>query len=92
MSDSLQGRLLGKAAELLGGPRELGHELRVPAANLARWMAGVEPLPRPLFLKTIDLLAELTDRPALAGPDLSCSGDVRRMDHRTKGGERDALH
>lgn len=36
-------------------------------------------MPRGVFLKVVDLIAEL-----------SRSGDVRRMGQRTKGGERDA--
>jgi hypothetical protein len=82
---SLHARLLSKLAELLGGRAPLGHQLQVPAQNLARWMAGSEPMPSLVFLKVVDLIIELTSEP------LSSSGDVRRMDRRTKGGERDAL-
>jgi hypothetical protein len=82
---SLHARLLEKAAELLGGRAPLSHALQVPAQNLARWIAGIEPMPRLVFLKVVDLIIELTSEP------LSSSGDVRRMDPRPKGGERDAL-
>jgi hypothetical protein len=85
VTDSLHARLLGKAAELLGGRAPLSRELQVPAQNLARWIAGIEPMPRLVFLKVVDLIIELTSEP------LSSSDDVRRMDRRTKGGERDAL-
>jgi hypothetical protein len=74
---SLHSHLLGRAAALLGGRGPLGYELQVPAQNLARWMEGLERMPRPVFLKVVDLL-------------LSCSGDVRRKGQRAKGGERDA--
>jgi hypothetical protein len=56
----LQCGLLRKAAELLGGARALGYALQVPAPNLARWMAGLEPMPRPVFLKVVDLVLGLT--------------------------------
>jgi len=77
---SLHRRLLDEAADLLGGRARLGRELQVPEENLARWMAGLEPMPQPFFLKVVDLV----------GASLSCSGDVRRQDQRIKGGERDA--
>ena len=60
MTYYLQCRLLRKAAELLGGARALGYALQVPAPNLARWMAGLEPMPRPVFLKVVDLVLGLT--------------------------------
>jgi hypothetical protein len=56
----LQCRLLRKAAELLGGARPLGYALQVPAGNLVRWMAGLERMPRPIFLKVVDLVLGLT--------------------------------
>jgi hypothetical protein len=56
----LHSRLLRKAAELHGGARALGYALQVPAPNLARWMAGLEPMPRPVFLKVVDLVLGLT--------------------------------
>jgi hypothetical protein len=60
----LQCGLLRKAAELLGGARALGYALQVPAPNLARWMAGLEPMPRPVFLKVVDLLGLTGDAAA----------------------------
>ena len=88
---SLHCQLLHEAAELLGGRTRLGRELQVPAQNLARWMAGIEPLPRPVFLKAVDLVIELTrESDAAVAVPVSCSGDVRRKDQRLKGGERDA--
>ena len=93
MRHSLHSHLLHEAAELLGGPRALGYKLQVPARDLARWMAGLEPMPRLVFLKVVDLILELTSE-ELAAPivvrRLSCGGDVRRMDQRKKAGERDA--
>jgi hypothetical protein len=62
----LHGRLLRKAAELLGGSAQLGYELQVPEQNLARWMAGLEPMPRAMFLKVVDLVIELASEPDAA--------------------------
>lgn len=91
VTHSLHCRLLAEAADLLGGRAQLGRELRVPAQDLARWMTGLEPMPRPVFLKVVDLVIDMTsDAPVAVGASLSCSGDVRRKDHRIKGGERDA--
>ncbi len=89
---SLHCRLLREAAALLGGRVQLGHELQVPAQDLARWMAGLGPMPQSIFLKVVDLILDVTSERAAApvGAPLSCSGDVRRMGQRTKGGERDA--
>jgi hypothetical protein len=63
----LHARLLRKAAQLLGGARPL----QAPAQTLARWMAGLEPMPRPVFLKVVDLVIELTSEPAQAPTSLS---------------------
>jgi len=63
---SLHIELLRKAAELLGGSARLGRELQVPARNLGRWMTGLEPMPRPMFLKVVDLIIALTSEPAEA--------------------------
>jgi hypothetical protein len=60
--DSLHCGLLRKAAELAGGPELLCHELQVPAEDLARWMAGQDAMPRAVFLATIDLIIELSER------------------------------
>jgi hypothetical protein len=60
---SLQCRLLRKAAELAGGVEMLRHELQVPAEDLERWMAGIEPMPRAVFLGTVDLIIELAQMP-----------------------------
>jgi len=84
--------LLREAAELLGGRVQLGRALQLPSQDLARWRDGLKPMPRPIFLKVVDLILDTTpERAAKAvGAPLSCSGDVRRMGQRTKGGERDA--
>ena len=66
MAYCLHIELLRKAAELLGGSARLGRELQVPARNLARWMTGLEPMPRPVFLKVVDLIITLTSEPAEA--------------------------
>jgi hypothetical protein len=90
--NSLHRQLLREAAELLGGRVQLGRALQLPAQDLARWMDGLKPMPRPIFLKVVDLILDTTrERAAKAvGAPLSCGGDVRRMGQRIKGGERDA--
>jgi len=55
---SITAQLLGRAAELVGGPAALCHELRVPRTELDLWMAGARPMPRSLFLKVADLVLD----------------------------------
>ena len=55
---SITARLLGRAAELVGGREALCHELQVPGTELDLWMAGARPMPRSLFLKVADLLLD----------------------------------
>jgi hypothetical protein len=57
-------RTLQKAAELCGGRKKLARELRVPLADLERWLAGAEKPPISTFLKAIDLILDETASPA----------------------------
>ena len=65
VADSLHSRVLRRTAELLGGTEVLRRELQVPAGNLSAWLAGIEQMPTPLFLKTVDLLVAATQTAAL---------------------------
>ena len=53
-------RTLHKAAELAGGRKKLARHLRVPLADLERWMAGDEAPPTPTFLRAVDLVLDET--------------------------------
>jgi hypothetical protein len=61
-------RTFQKAAELCGGPRKLARQLRVPLAELEKWIAGGETPPTNVFLRAIDLVLDETPSPA-AGSD-----------------------
>ena len=60
MVDKVYSRTFAKAVELLGGRKELARELRVPLADLDRWISGNAKPPLQLFLKAIDLVLDET--------------------------------
>lgn len=57
-------RTLQKAAELSGGQKKLARYLRVPLAELEKWIAGSSPPPVNVFLKAVDFVLEETPSPA----------------------------
>jgi len=57
-SGPLHVRLLQKAAEIVGGIDTLERRLLVPGPELAKWMAGTEPMPPAIFLRAVDILVE----------------------------------
>lgn len=56
-------RTLQKAADLLGGRKQLARHLRVPIGELESWMAGREVPPIGVFLKAVDLVLDETGAP-----------------------------
>ncbi|HET7364163.1 MAG TPA: GAF domain-containing protein [Burkholderiales bacterium] len=50
-------KALQRAAEILGGKRQLRERLRVPMSYLEAWMAGGEQPPMDVFLKTVDIIS-----------------------------------
>lgn len=70
MVEKVYGRTLQKAAELSGGQKKLARYLRVPLADLERWLAGTDAPPISVFLKAIDFILDETPPPAPASePD-----------------------
>jgi hypothetical protein len=57
-------RTLQKAAELSGGQKKLARYLRVPIADLEKWIAGEDTPPINVFLKAIDFVLDETPSPA----------------------------
>lgn len=55
---AIHSRALRRAAEILGGTRELCDYLQVPAGDLARWLNAREAPPAGIFLKAVDLIVE----------------------------------
>jgi hypothetical protein len=51
-------RTLRRAAEIVGGDRELAVKLRVTPSHLALWLAGSELPPMDVFLKAVDLVTD----------------------------------
>lgn len=60
MSGSVYSRTLRRAAELMGGRRQLARYLYVPMAELERWIADEATPPTGIFLKTVDFIIEET--------------------------------
>jgi hypothetical protein len=57
MVESIPMRGLRKAAKLLGGEPQVRAFLGVPAGDLYRWMRGQAPVPAPVVIRVIELLA-----------------------------------
>jgi hypothetical protein len=60
MSNSVYSRTMQKAAQLAGGEKQLARHLRVPLADLQKWIAGKDTPPTAHFLKAIDLVLDET--------------------------------
>jgi CheY-like chemotaxis protein len=60
---TLHSRLLRKLAEVLGGIEPVRRALMVPTADMARWLAGAEQMPRAVFIRATDLLIQSTPAP-----------------------------
>lgn len=55
-------RVLGRAAEILGGKVELRAHLRVSMRELEAWLAGRDRPPAYVFLRAVDLIGSRGDR------------------------------
>jgi hypothetical protein len=64
---SVYSRTLQKAAELIGGQAKLGRHLRVPAAELQKWIDDKAVPPMGIFLRAVDLIIEETPPPVDSG-------------------------
>jgi hypothetical protein len=60
--DSVYVSTLRQAGVILGGEKALARHLRVPLAELQRWLAGREDPPRQVFLRAVDVVLEATPR------------------------------
>jgi hypothetical protein len=68
MTSSVYARTFQKAAQLAGGHKKLARHLRVPLAELEKWIAGKEAPPVATFLKAVDLVLEETAPPSGSDP------------------------
>ena len=64
MALSVYSRTLQKASELIGGQKELCRYLRVPKAELQKWIADQAMPPAGIFLRAVDLIIAETPPPA----------------------------
>jgi hypothetical protein len=64
MVDKVYSRTLQKAAELSGGQKKLARYLRVPLAELEKWIAGDGTPPASVFLRAVDFVLDETTSPA----------------------------
>jgi hypothetical protein len=63
MAASVYSRTLQKAAELIGGQQKLCRYLRVPAADMQRWIDDKKVPPTGIFLRVVDLIIAETPPP-----------------------------
>ena len=81
---SVYSRALQKAAELVGGREKLSKILRVPAAEIDRWIADQAKPPREIFLRIVDLILDETTAAGEAGdqepPARGAAGASRYLD------------
>ncbi len=63
MPSSVYARTLQKAAELIGSRQNLARHLRVPLAELEKWIAGIAAPPAGTFLMAVDLVIAETAAP-----------------------------
>lgn len=72
-NNRVMSKTLQKAAELVGSQKNLARRLRVPLAELQKWIQGEGKPPMGTFLKAVDIVLEETaaDFPAgsAEGPD-----------------------
>jgi hypothetical protein len=57
---SVYSRALAKAAELVGGRRELARVLQVPLAQIENWIGDEGKPPRDIFLRVVDIILDET--------------------------------
>lgn len=69
MASKVMSRTFQKAAELLGGQKELARRLRVPQGELQKWIAGSGEPPMAIFLKAVDLVLDETPNPSASGSE-----------------------
>lgn len=60
MPASVYARTLHKAAEAVGGQKRLARLLRVPLAELEKWIADKDEPPTAVFLKAVDMVLDQT--------------------------------
>jgi len=68
MPASVYSRTLQKAAEAAGGQKKLARILRVPVAELEKWIADKDEPPMAVFLKAVDLVLDETAPSAGSDP------------------------
>jgi hypothetical protein len=64
VASSVYARTLQKAAELIGSRQKLARHLRVPLAELEKWIAGVAVPPTGTFLRAVDVVIVETQPPS----------------------------
>ena len=67
MPSSVYSRTLQKAAQLAGGSAKLCRVLKVPAADLQKWIDDRAAPPRAIFLQAVDYV--LNELPPVAGSE-----------------------
>ena len=63
LAASIQTRTLQRLFELLGSRSKLARMLRVPEADLGRWLSREAKAPMPIFTRAVELLLDETEPP-----------------------------
>lgn len=61
MAESLELRVLMRAADIVGGRRTLAERLGVPVKSLEKWLAGKGPVPREALLAAVEIIIDDLD-------------------------------
>jgi hypothetical protein len=69
VASSVYARTLQKAAELIGSRQKLARHLRVPLAELEKWIAGTALPPTGSFLQAVDVVIDATPAPGAPSSD-----------------------
>ena len=58
MRESLQAKVVFRAAQLRGGSSELALVLRVSVHDVQAWMRSDSPIPEPVYFELLDIIAK----------------------------------
>jgi hypothetical protein len=70
----LYARTLSRAAELVGGEKELALQLRIAPSQLTLWLAGKATPPGDVFLNAVDIVGEHNIQALRTRPDSPGAG------------------
>jgi hypothetical protein len=76
--DTVYARALLRAADIVGGPKILAGQFKVPSRVLQRWLDGSENPSFPYFLRAVDIIVAEKLRTTKLKPERESREDVNR--------------